>query len=71
MHATKPENNAVWWTVKLDSNVERDARATRVLKEAGWEVIRVWEHEEAREAAALIAQRVAQRAGCTRRKGVT
>ena len=54
-HATAPKANAEWWGEKLDTNVRRDRDTDRVLHEAGWRVIRVWEHEDMAEAAARIA----------------
>lgn len=43
-HATKPKNNAAFWRKKLAGNKRRDARVTRVLRRAGWRVLRIWEH---------------------------
>jgi DNA mismatch endonuclease (patch repair protein) len=45
-HATKPKANAEWWEQKLKRNRERDAETNRVLRENGWEVVRIWEHED-------------------------
>lgn len=50
-HATAPKNNSDWWRAKLEANVERDLRQTVQLQEAGWTVLRVWEHEAADSAA--------------------
>jgi DNA mismatch endonuclease (patch repair protein) len=44
-HATSPRNNGEWWAQKLAGNVARDRDTDRVLRDAGWEVIRIWEHE--------------------------
>ena len=49
-HGTSPASNSAWWKAKLDRNVERDADTNRLLTEAGWTVIRVWEHEDPAEA---------------------
>jgi DNA mismatch endonuclease (patch repair protein) len=57
-HGVKPRTNAPYWNAKLDRNVARDARHNRTLKDAGWEVIRVWEHEDSALAAKMIASRV-------------
>ena len=46
VHATWPKNNAEFWRAKISANIERDARVTAALTEAGWTVLRVWEHEE-------------------------
>jgi DNA mismatch endonuclease (patch repair protein) len=53
-HATKPRTNREWWEAKLDSNVERDRRHTAELEEAGWTVLRFWEHEPASRAADAV-----------------
>ena len=43
-HGTKPKNNAAFWQKKLTANKRRDALVTRTLKQAGWRVLRIWEH---------------------------
>jgi DNA mismatch endonuclease (patch repair protein) len=45
-HGSDPKANASWWKAKLDANVERDRRHDDALRVAGWNVIRVWEHED-------------------------
>jgi len=54
IHATQPKANGLWWRDKLETNRRRDRDTDRRLTEAGWHVIRVWEHEAAAEAAARI-----------------
>lgn len=44
-HHNKPDNNSSFWTEKIQRNKERDRRVTDQLENAGWEVIRIWEHE--------------------------
>lgn len=44
-HGNQPKSNPEWWRVKLSANVARDRDTDQVLREAGWTVIRVWEHE--------------------------
>lgn len=44
-HATVPKANRDWWIAKLQANVERDRDTDRRLRDVGWEVLRVWEHE--------------------------
>lgn len=53
-HATFPKTNAAYWLPKLDRNAERDAETTRRLEEAGWRVMRFWEHESPSEIAGAI-----------------
>lgn len=45
LHSKVPEDNRSFWEPKLHANVARDRRATRLLRGAGWSVMRVWEHE--------------------------
>ncbi len=52
---------AEFWKAKIDDNKRRDADTDQRLREAGWEVIRVWEHEDPHEAAARVATRVRAR----------
>ena len=53
-HATWPANNEGWWMTKLRGNVDRDRDTDRLLRAAGWNVVRIWEHEPAEEAVAKI-----------------
>ena len=50
-HVTFPKTNAEWWREKLDTNVRRDRAISNLLTQAGWEVIRIWEHEDPATAA--------------------
>lgn len=45
-HKTAPKSNAAWWATKLARNVERDRETDAHLADLGWNVIRVWEHED-------------------------
>jgi DNA mismatch endonuclease, patch repair protein len=51
VHATLPKSNREWWVAKLAANVERDRDTDARLQDAGWVVVRVWEHEAVAEAA--------------------
>ena len=53
-HGTSPSTNATYWTVKIARNVSRDAETRRLLQDAGWVVVRVWEHEDPTVAASRI-----------------
>ncbi|SEG94106.1 T/G mismatch-specific endonuclease [Thermomonospora echinospora] len=57
-HHTKSATNAEYWAEKVQRNRDRDAETDRLLAEAGWLVIRVWEHEDPIEAAEHIAEQV-------------
>jgi DNA mismatch endonuclease, patch repair protein len=55
-HHTKSKTNAEYWAEKVSRNRERDKETDALLIEAGWRVIRVWEHEDPLQAAARIAE---------------
>jgi len=44
-HGTRPRGNAAFWRAKFRRNQERDRRNSRHLRRAGWQVLRLWEHE--------------------------
>lgn len=67
-HGTRPRANAEWWEEKLRRNVERDRETERMLGEAGWHVIVVWEHEVAADAADAIEKVVRARRDARRVK---
>jgi DNA mismatch endonuclease (patch repair protein) len=50
-HGTWPKANAQWWRDKLEGNAARDRNTDERLAEAGWTVVRIWEHEIPEEAA--------------------
>lgn len=54
-HGTQPKSNAVWWRAKIESNVARDRDTDRRLATQGWNVFRIWTHEDPDEAANRIA----------------
>lgn len=56
LHGTVPKANRGWWVEKLDANVVRDRRNDKALRERGWTVLRIWEHEDPRVAADRIAE---------------
>ena len=53
-HHTMARANAEYWENKVRANRERDAETTRVLEEAGWHVVRIWEHEPIELAVAAV-----------------
>lgn len=50
--------NGWYWPEKIDRNKRRDADTDKKLCDAGWSVMRVWEHEDAYKAAQRIAEAV-------------
>jgi DNA mismatch endonuclease, patch repair protein len=41
----EPETRKEFWIEKIDKNVERDLEINKLLKNMGWKVIRIWEHD--------------------------
>jgi DNA mismatch endonuclease (patch repair protein) len=58
LHGTSPRTNSAYWGPKLAANVLRDRRADRALEAHGWQVIRVWEHDDPDDVARSIAEAV-------------
>ena len=56
IHATVPKANREWWIGKLAGNVRRDRATDEALVASGWRVVRIWEHEEPREAADRVVR---------------
>lgn len=56
VHGTWPKSNAEWWRAKFFKNRERDRRTNLLLEEAGWEVVRIWEHEKVEQAATKVIE---------------
>ncbi|MGH7718795.1 MAG: very short patch repair endonuclease [Gemmatimonadaceae bacterium] len=50
-HQTRPTRNEDYWSAKLVRNVARDRAVDTALADAGWHVIRIWEHEDSATAA--------------------
>jgi len=57
-HGTTPTTNADYWLTKIGRNVARDLDTNRQLEEAGWMVIRLWEHEIPVEAVSRVVDAV-------------
>lgn len=45
IHFRVPKTHTAWWREKINDNRRRDGRQTAQLREKGWLVVRVWEHE--------------------------
>jgi len=62
-HATQPKTNAAFWREKIAANKARDRRVNRELRERGWSVLRVWEHELRRRDEAKLVRRLLRKLG--------
>jgi DNA mismatch endonuclease, patch repair protein len=50
-----------WWREKIETNRRRDAETGTLLREAGWLVLRIWEHEDPEKAATTVLNAVRRR----------
>jgi DNA mismatch endonuclease (patch repair protein) len=57
-HGTRPKSNTSYWLHKLEANVARDRRNDAALEEAGWTVVRIWEHEDVGDAVERVSAAV-------------
>ncbi|HEV2371830.1 MAG TPA: very short patch repair endonuclease [Streptosporangiaceae bacterium] len=53
-HGRDPTSNEWYWAPKLRRTVERDRAGDAALTEAGWQVVRIWEHVPLPEAVAAV-----------------
>ena len=42
---TSPKHNRAWWDKKISNNQRRDRRALRKLRDKGYSVLNLWEHD--------------------------
>ncbi len=59
-HYVPPKTNSGYWSDKVARNVARDRDTDRQLIEAGWTVLRFWEHESPDTCALQIAATVSR-----------
>lgn len=64
-----PNANGSYWGLKIARNKERDAEQTAVLEDAGWLVLRFWEHEGADAISEAVARMVSAARGSGRHGG--
>ena len=57
-HHTQPATNSEYWSNKITGNIARDQDTDAHLQEAGWTVLRFWEHEDAATVADAVEQTV-------------
>ncbi|MEU2043282.1 very short patch repair endonuclease [Nocardia niwae] len=58
VHHRPATKNSAFWVQKIQANQSRDRDTSSKLIDAGWTVIRVWEHEDPTDAAARIEETV-------------
>ncbi len=62
-HYVPPKTNSGYWSDKVARNIARDRDTDQKLTEAGWLVLRFWEHEESDVCADKILAEVRSRRG--------
>ncbi|MEH0555699.1 very short patch repair endonuclease [Streptomyces sp. B21-101] len=62
-HYVPPRTNSGYWSEKVVRNVTRDRDTDQKLLEAGWLVLRFWEHESSVTCADKITEVVLKRRG--------
>ncbi|MFD8005867.1 very short patch repair endonuclease [Streptomyces mirabilis] len=60
-HHRPAKKGAAFWQEKIAGNRARDAETNEALRNAGWLVIRVWEHEDPEQAAQVVVKAVRSR----------
>ncbi|MFI1913259.1 very short patch repair endonuclease [Nocardia sp. NPDC020380] len=55
-HGREPTTNEWYWAPKLRRTIERDRATNEALTAAGWQVIRLWEHESLDSAVAAVTR---------------
>jgi DNA mismatch endonuclease (patch repair protein) len=57
-HHTFASTNAAFWRAKAEGNRARDERTNAALRDAGWTVLRFWEHQDPHTVANAIREAV-------------
>ncbi|MEV8345517.1 very short patch repair endonuclease [Streptomyces niveus] len=57
-HYVAPRTNSGYWSGKVAGNISRDRDTDQQLSEAGWTVLRFWEHESPGDCALKITTTV-------------
>lgn len=59
-HYIPPKTNSGYWSEKVVKNMTRDRDTDQRLEEAGWHVLRFWEHESPGDCALKIIAEVSR-----------
>lgn len=62
-HYVEPHSNVAYWSTKVARNSARDEETTALLREAGWTVLRFWEHVSPEQVADAVESVVRQARG--------
>ena len=64
-HYREPKTHVEYWRGKVARNRARDAHVTAALEDAGWTVLRFWEHEPPDSTADAVESVVRRRTGAS------
>lgn len=56
----EPDNNKEFWKEKIARNVKRDEEVNSILNEAGWTVLRFWEHDIKRNLSEVVKKIISE-----------
>ena len=57
-HGSVPSTNRVFWEEKLRRNQQRDEKVTETLRQCGWKVLRIWQHELTKRNRSELVERI-------------
>ncbi|HLX68726.1 MAG TPA: very short patch repair endonuclease [Verrucomicrobiae bacterium] len=57
-HATQPASNRAFWQKKLARNKKRDRTVNQTLRQFGWKILRIWQHELKRSNEPRLVRRI-------------
>ena len=60
-HATTPATHRAFWRKKFARNRARDLIVNRTLRQLGWKVLRIWQHELSRKNETRLLRRIQHR----------
>ncbi len=63
IHGTQPKGNRSFWKMKFSRNQTRARLVNRILRLAGWRVLRIWEHELPRRNEKRLLRRIRKSLG--------
>lgn len=70
-HASWPATNHAFWRKKLEGNLTRDRLVNDTLRAKGWRVIRVWQHELAKNNKGRLVTRLENAGLISRRQSAS
>jgi DNA mismatch endonuclease, patch repair protein len=63
-HGTQPAGNRAFWKKKFARNKTRDRIVNHTLRQRGWKILRIWQHELKRKNEARLLLRIFRALSC-------